>query len=213
MATLADVFARVRFLVGERQTPPEVYTDAFLGLGAPGVYNEIQRRFAMEGHPLLKDYAQFNITAGILVAGAATVGWPGSPASLVIKPIRLWERPQASVLFADFVPMEEADPELIPRAQTTVLTHWDWGSGSIDFIGSSVNTTVRMNYAKYLAALTGAAADILLIPNSVEAMAYGVAAEASRSRGAADKAEGFFGMFDEIVKEMISADGSRGTGA
>lgn len=210
--TLAQVFARARAIVGALP-PDEVYTDTRLGTFAPGVYKEIQRRFALAGHPLLKDYAQFNIAAGILLAGAATTGWPGSPASLVIYPIRLWERPQTSALFSDFVPMEEADPDLIPRVATAPLTHWDWGAGQIDFIGATVNATIRMLYAKYLAALTGAAGDVLLIPDSVEAMAYGVAAEAVRSRGAKDKAEAFFGQFGEIVGEMINSDAGRNTGA
>jgi len=211
--TLALVFARARALVGAL-APDEVYTDARLGSFAPGVYREIQRRFAMAGHVLLSDYAQFNVTAGVLSVGAATVGWPGTPDdNLVIKPTRLWERPQASVLFSDFVEMEEVDPYLIPRAQTTVLTHYEWGGRTIDLVGSSVNTTIRMAYAKYLAPLTGAAGDVLLIPDSVEAMAYGVAAEAVTSRGAKEKGEAFFGQFGEIVERMIQSDAGRLQGA
>jgi len=209
MATLTDVHNLVRALVGERQTPPEVYTDAFLLTISPSVYREIQRRFGAAGVQNLIDVAQFNIASGILVAGVGTTGWP---AAGIIKPIRLWERPQVSALFSDFVLMEEADPELQIRATLATLSHWEWRSYIINFIGASGNVTVRMQYAKYLADLT-AVGDTLLITNSLDAMAYGTAAQAAESRGATEKMKAFETMFDTIVQTLIDEDSARKEGA
>jgi hypothetical protein len=209
MATLQQVHDLVRSIVGERQTPPEVYTDAFLLTLSPSVYREIQRRFAQAGVQHLIDVASFNIAIGVLVAGVGTAGWPTDG---IIKPIRLWERAQASALFSDYVLMEEADPELIPRATLATLSHWEWRSYIINFLGALTARTVRMQYSKYLADLT-AVGDTLLITDSLDAMGYGTAAEAARSRGALDKAKDFETMFNGLVQGLIDSDKSRQEGA
>ncbi len=209
MATLQQVHDLARALMGERQAPPEVYTDAFLLTLSPSVYREIQRRFANAGVQHLIDTVNFDIATGTLVAGPGTTGWP---ALGIIKPIRLWERLQSSALFADFVLMEEADPELVIRAPLATLSHWEWRSYMINFIGATVNVTVRMQYAKYLADLT-AVGNTLLITDSLDAMAYGTAAEAARSRGSLDKAKDFETMFNGLVQGLIDSDKARQEGA
>src|SRR5206468_3782104 len=110
-----------RILLGERQTPPEVFTDAFLLKLSIECYREIQRRFARQGYPRLKDYAQFDVALSVNPV-SVTDGAAGYPTT-VIQPLRLWERLATSVLYSDFVQMEEADPELIPRATLASLVH------------------------------------------------------------------------------------------
>lgn len=207
MATLTQAHDLARTLLGERQVPAEVFTDAFLLSLSPEIYREIQRRMAAAGVAALKDYAQFDIAA---LAVSITDGGAGYPLT-VIKPIRLWERAQASILFSDFVQMEEAWPELIPRANVATLVHWEWKSKTLYFVGSSTARTVRMLFAKYLTDLT-AVGNTLDIPDCMGALAHGTAATAARSRGSTLAAD-LESVFDAMVEKLIERDGGRNTGA
>jgi len=207
MATLQQAHDLARSLLGERQTPPEVFTDVFLLDHSKAAYREIQRRMAAAGVTLSKAYVQFDVAIAVQSVTDGAVGYP----TTVIKPIRLWERAQASVLFADFVQMEEAWPEIIPRAAVATLIHWEWKDKTLFFVGSSAARTIRMLYAKYLADLTGVG-DALLIPDSLDALAQGTAAFAARSRGST-LAGDLETIFDAMVQKMIEADGGRLTGA
>lgn len=210
MATLQQAHDLARILLGERQTPPEVFTDAHLLQLSPEVYREIQRRYSAAGHPLLKDYVNFDISSGTVAITDGTGTYPA--AGIVIKPITLWEGAQGSTLIGSFVQMEEAWPYLIPRAVTAVLTHWEWKNKTLYFVGSSASRTVRMLYSKYLADLT-AVGDLLAIPNVVGALAQGTAAAAARARGADARSKDLESVFGDIVNELIAADAGRGTGA
>ncbi|MCI0725045.1 MAG: hypothetical protein L0338_39685 [Acidobacteria bacterium] len=203
MATLLEAHDLARTLLGERQSPPEVFTDVFLLPLSKEVYREIQRRLARNGFPRLKDYAQFNLTAGVLSITDGAAGYP----TTVIQPMRLWERDQASALFADFVQMEEADPELIPRATVTALVHWEWKNDSLNFVGATGNRTIRMLFAKYLVDLA-AVGDTLAIKDVVGALAAGTAAAAARSRGST-LAPDMDTLFTDYVQKLIDRDFGR----
>lgn len=208
MATLQEAHDLARVLLGERQSPPEVFTDAFLLTISKDIYREIQRRFEAAGVPLLKDYVLFDVTSGTVSVTDGQSTYPA--AGIVIKPITLWEGAQGSTLISAFTQMEEAWPFLIPRGVTAVLTHWEWKNKTLYFIGSSASRTVRMLYAKYLTDLA-AVGDTLAIPNVVGALAQGTAAMAARSRGSS-LAGDLEDIFDAIVQELIAADGGRNLG-
>lgn len=210
MSTLSDANNLARALLAEWEATAEVYTDENLVEFGKAVYREIQRRFAVAGHPLLEEYVLFDITAGVTSISDGSGSYPA--AGVVIAPKILWEGAQGSTLLSAFVQMEEAFPYLIPRAQTAVLTHWEWKNKVIYFIGSSATRTVRMLYAKYLTDLVDQTSN-LLIPNSVDAMAYGIAAAAARARGAQAVSKDAETIFDSIVTGMIGTDAGRMVGA
>ena len=207
MATLLEAHDLARTLLGERQVPAEVFVDSFLLPLSKEIYREIQRRLAAAGVPQLKDYGQFNIAAATTSVTDGAVGYPLT----VIKPVRLWERDQTSVLFADFVQMEEAWPELIPRAAVAALAHWEWKAKTLFFVGASGNRTVRMLFAKFLTDLA-AVGDTLAIPDCMGALAYGTAAAAARSRGSGLAAD-LDTVFEGMVQKLIERDAGRNTGA
>jgi hypothetical protein len=207
MAILTDAHNLARTLLGERQTPPEVFNDTFLLGLSPEIYREIQRRLAAAGVAQLKDYAVFNVAIATLSVTDGAVGYPLT----VIKPRKLWERDQASVLFADYVEMEEAWPSLIPRAAVTALVHWEWKNKTLYFVGGLGARTIRMEFAKYLADLT-AVGDTLAIPDCMGALAYGTAAAAARSRGSGLAAD-LDTVFEGMVQKLIERDMGRATGA
>jgi hypothetical protein len=200
VATLSDAHNLARSLLGERQSPPEVFTDTFLLTLSPEVYREIQRRLTLAGFPQLRDYVTFTVLTNVTSVTDGHAGYP----TTVIKPLRLWERSSGSTAFSDFVLMEQADPELVPRAQTAILSHWQWQTKSILLVGASADRTVRMFYSKFLTDLT-ATSDTLAIADSVGAMAYGTAAAAARSRGS-DLAADLEKVFESMVKELITRE-------
>lgn len=203
MATLADALALARTWMGERQSPPEVFTDDFLIPIAQEVYRDIQRLLEKAGFPLLSDYAQFDVATGTGLVEDGDTGYPTD----VLKPIRLWERAQGSALFADFVPMEEADPDLIPRAATNELTNWEWQGEKILFIAALTDRTVRMKYDKYLADLVDENST-LEIKDSVGAMSLGIAAGAGMSRGSPFAKDAEL-LYQGTVEEMINREQGR----
>src|SRR6185312_14923735 len=70
-----------------------------------------------------------------------------------IVPVRLWERPNGSVL--RFVPMGVANDGLDSLPQYTYLRQWEWRDDKLYMIGSTQAQDLRMRYKALLPALTG----------------------------------------------------------
>jgi|SRR5579862_1892583 len=173
-------------------------------------YRTVQRKLATSGVNLFITDDVELIVAAVpanqqdpstqVVINDATPAPNQLPANLLV-PLKLWERPNLST--QDFVEMEDLTSKggLPSRLQGYSLDVWEWRTDGLYFIGATQDTQIRLRYSSALQDLVGAA-DVVLIRNAQEALAYGTAAAASFARGGM-QAEGLATAAENAIEDVV----------
>jgi hypothetical protein len=82
------------------------------------------------------------------------------------------------------------------------LQFWEWLSDGINFVGATQPITVQIRYEKLLPNLV-LGTDPVLIRHSADALAYGVATMAARSRGARALALDMAAATQDAISKLI----------
>ncbi len=114
------------------------------------------------------------------IAAVTGVEHPNPPNDLAI-PIKLWERPDASVSDQDWIIMEERDWDPA-EAQVEHLEVWKWSGDKILFRGATTTHKVKMLYRKNLQDIVDANSAITVI-NGEHFLAAKTASYAARFIG------------------------------
>ena len=187
-----------------------VFTDMVLLPFLNSAYRVVQRSLAMAGQTTFKTDLSFFVVKAIaepdpsvqVVINEATAPPNELPIDL-LEPLALWERPDGTnSSFTEMVDVTNSGG-LPSIAQTEALRMWEWRSDGIYFVGSVIDTQVRMRYRKALPKLTGGDSQ-LLIRNCEEAVSYVTAALAANSRGS-ELSDKYDKAGEDQVNKLISA--------
>jgi len=178
-----------------------VFSDAVLLPFLNSAYRALQRELAESGVSVLVSQVDIDLplTDGVTNTVISDVSTPQLPTDLLV-PHQLWE--QATGSSDIFSPMEKITgglPNFQPAAR---LRMWEWREDTIQLIGATQETTVRIRYEKSLPGIV-LGTDPLQIRSSIDALAYAVAAMAARSRGAQALAADMFALAENAAEKLI----------
>ncbi len=186
---LQEVCELVRVLLGD--LPGRTWPDDVLLPLVNSSYRHVQRQLAMNGIPVLIDYAEED-----LAAFAKTFSGANLPDDLVF-PHRLWEKDQRTT--GRYVPMKRVsgglpDVDSVPR-----LGVWEWAGNQLRFLGSNQAKTVRIRYEKRLPLLGYRSPD-----NFIEVRDGGDAIAAGTAMLAPGKRKEFTPLFRSHLNDLIA---------
>lgn len=178
-----------------------VFSDAVLLPFLNSAYRALQRELAESGVSVLVSQIDIDLplTDGVTNTVISDVSTPQLPTDL-LAPHQLWEQTTGSTDI--FSPMEKITgglPNFQPAAR---LRMWEWREDTIQLIGATQETTVRIRYEKSLPAIV-LGTDPLQIRSSIDPLAYAVAAMAARSRGAQALAADMFALAENAAEKLI----------
>lgn len=190
-----------------------VFSDAVLMPFLNSAYGELQRELAETGASILTDQIDADLALGpdgITPTTMNDTSSPQLPTDLLV-PHQLWEMPTGS---GDvFVPMEKITGGLPNLQPSSYLRCWEWLADSINLIGATQATTIRIRYEKALPELVYNT-DPILIRAATDPLAYGASALAARSRGAralaADMATAAEEATQQVIERYVRAEQFKG---
>jgi hypothetical protein len=179
-----------------------VFTDAVLLPFLNSAYGALQRELAETGASILTDQMDLDLpllSTGITPTAINDASSPQLPTDLLV-PHQLWEMPTGSCDV--FVPMEKITSGLPNMQPSSFLQLWEWLADSINLVGATQATTVRIRYEKALPEFVYNT-DPILIRSAQDPLAYAAAALAARSRGARALAADFSTAAEEATQQVI----------
>jgi len=178
-----------------------VFSDAVLIPFLNSAYRALQRELAESGVSVLVSQVDIDLplTNGLTNTVISDVSAPQLPTDL-LAPHQLWEQPTGSSdIFSRMEKITGGLPNFQPAPR---LRMWEWREDTIQLIGSTQETTVRIRYEKSLPAIV-LGTDPLQIRSSIDPLAYAVAAMAARSRGAQALAADMFALAENAAEKLI----------
>jgi hypothetical protein len=178
-----------------------VFTDAILFPFLNSSYRALQRELAENGVSVLAEMQDLDlpVTTGITPTTLDDTSSPQLPTDLLV-PHSLWE--QATGSDDLLMPMEKITGGLPNLQPSSYLRIWEWISDGINFVGATQPITVRIRYEKALPVLV-VNTDPIQIRSATDAVGYGAAALAARSRGARELAADLAGAAEQIIQQLI----------
>jgi hypothetical protein len=198
----------VRSLLNDAQG--NLFTDSVLLPYANSAYRKLQRALGNAGGGgfiqddallVLPAVAQADTSLQVSITDATTS--PNQLPTDLVVPLKLWERPNGST--SDFVEMVDLTRHggLPSRAQNTTLSVWEWRGDGLYFLGATLDTQIRLRYAKAYPDFTDASSPVL-VRNAQEAVAYATAALAGWARGS-PLAEKWDEAAVDAIEDLVSA--------
>lgn len=201
---VSDVTALARSLLDD--AGGDVFTDPVLIPFVASAYRKLQGYLSENNVRTVEERSPDINLVAVTQTTISDSTSPALPTDLIV-PYELEEKPTGSGEM--FKPMTKLLTRIPDVPQKQNLYVWSWYSDRINLLGASVATTVRVVYEKGLPDLA-VAADPILIRGSIDALAYGAAALAARSRGATQMAADCEAQFaDEahyIVSDQLKGD-------
>lgn len=200
---VADVTLLARAMLDD--VPAAVFTDDVLLPFLNLVYGSLQKRLAEKGHSYNVKHTDLALAASIVQLDSAST--PALPTDF-LHPIRLWER-LTTGSSTDLKQLSKVRHGIPPEyAQSaTSLGVWEFRNNKIFLVGSSAAMTVRLRYEAEFSDLTLISPnDEIKIPGASEALAFGTAALAARSRGVADLTGDLKSEYMNEMKQIINRD-------
>lgn len=192
-----------------------VYSDQFLLPFVQMAYRRINKALGnIKSSTFIKDNVQLIVPAVVTVDSSVQVSIsdvtapPNQLPTDLLVPLKLWERPNLSG--NDFQDMTDLTDEggLPALPQGNQLVFWEWRGDSLNFIGATQDTQIRIRYQAMSPDVTSAASSILL-RNGQNTMALLTAAMAGLSRGSPLSAnykeqgdDALEAMKDAVVQQM-----------
>ena len=193
MAAVSDVCASSRELLNDRGG--DTYTDAYLLPYVQILYRVLQRVYGEAGHPFIKKFSG-DIALGV---GATE---PALPPDLV-EPFKMEER--SAVAGSVYFPMYRMSFGLPQIISGVDLLMWIWEGGKISTLASTEARQVRIYYERSVAELVDVGSPIL-IPKADDALAFGTAGLGARSRGQAQLARDWGGMWTSELRKLVNTE-------
>jgi hypothetical protein len=182
----------------------EVYTDAVLLPFVNMAYRYAARYLRTKGMGLLrKQSVAIAVTIGQTALTRSPGAAPNFPADM-LRPIALRERPTGGGV-GTYTRMNSSDNFLPDRAAGPKLLLWDWRGDTIQFIGSTVNEDVQLQYEGDLAPLAGPS-DTVLIPDGIDALACLTASFAAESRDEGENSEKLRQLGERDLDLIVAAE-------
>jgi hypothetical protein len=154
-----------------------VYTYAVLIPYLNGALQTLQEYFELHGIATTqKTSALINVTAGTTKIGYATV--PALPSDL-ITPVQVWEKREGT---DGYVPIAKRSflPHNLEGIDTSYFGIYTWNGQELEFLPSTVDIDIKIDYIKELFAQIVASADIITLVNARTYLEFKTAAGAAR---------------------------------
>ena len=188
-----------------------IFPDFVLMPYVNAAYRTTQRAMAMTGSPLFRvDDTLLVVTAvpsvdvSVQVSISDSTAPPNQLPTDLLEPLKIWERQNlSSDSFVEMINLTYAGG-LPSREQAERLIEWEWRVDGIYFIGSTVDTQIRLRYRRALPDLVDGTSTAL-IRNAQETLAYFTASMAGASRGAPVAAT-WEGMATDALDKLIAAN-------
>jgi len=196
MASQASVvFATARTLLNDDAAT--LWTDPILLPKLVQAYRELESKLRINAAQIMKKTVNATIAINGLVYGTI---------SDIKEPIKLWEKAVGG-LDSSYVLMTEYDP--LPHvAQAATLIYWQWDGTNINFIGSTAQRVVQVQYWRSLTEPTDNTSDLFFIDAEIY-LAPRTAALAAGSVGEIEKFQAMTQIAAEGLELVIQANRGR----
>lgn len=179
-------------------TAGNVWTDAFLLLKLQQAHRELQVQLRSVAAPVTRGTITSLVTA--LTTALAT------PPTDIIEPIKLWEKAIGDP-DSNYVLMTEYDPLPI-FAQTSRLIYWKWTQEALEFLGATVDRTVKIYYKRQIT-IPGSGTDPIGFIAGENFLGPRIAALAFGSTGNVNASAWCDGMANQTLADIFIANKGR----